>query len=266
MSSEQKNLLTELVELSHQLGHADRAMAILGEGNTSARAPGYDDESFWVKASGSELGTLRPAQLVRVSFEKCRALIDGPELNDEQVKDGLLDAVVEGGDGVRPSVETVLHAALLELPGALPGAGVNFVGHTHPTAINALTCSDRFGEALTQRLFPDQIVVCGPSAVLVPYVDPGLPLARAVRDGAVAYAEHWGEPPKTVFMQNHGFIALGKSAKQVLQISQMAVKSAEVLNGAFAVGMPQFMSEEQVNRIAGRDDEHYRQKVLDGGA
>ena len=231
-------------------------MAILGEGNTLARA---DDESFWVKASGSELGTLRAEQLVRVSFAACRALIDGPDLTDEQIKDGRREAVVEGPEGVRPSVETVLYAALLELP------GINFVGHTHPTAINALTCSDRFGEALTQRLFPDQIVVCGSAAVLVPYVDPGLPLAREVRRGTRAYAERWDEMAKTVYMKNHGFIALGKSGKQVLQISQMAVKSAEILNGAFAVGTPQFMTPEQVARISGRDDEHYRQKVLDGG-
>ncbi|MEO0515492.1 MAG: class II aldolase/adducin family protein [Planctomycetota bacterium] len=252
-------LLAELLTLSHELGDPVRGMAILGEGNTSARAPGNDADSFWVKASGSELSTLRPEQLVRVSFAACRELMNGPDLTDEQIKDGLQAAVVEGPDGVRPSVETVLHAGLLELP------GIHFVGHTHPTAINALTCSDRFGEALTQRLFPDQIVVCGPSAVLVTYVDPGLPLAREVLSGARAYAVQWGEPPKTVYMQNHGFIALGKSAKQVLQISQMAVKSAEILSGAFAVGSPQFMTAPQVARIAGRDDEHYRQKVLDGG-
>lgn len=244
-------LLEELVELSHALGHPSRDLAILGEGNTSARV---DDESFWVKASGSELGTLRPEQLVRVSFAACRELINGPDLTDDQIKDGLQAAVVEGPEGVRPSVETVLHAALLELP------GINFVGHTHPTAINALTCSDRFGEALTQRLFPDQIVVCGSSAVLVPYVDPGLPLAREVLSAAQAYTEQWDETPKTVYMQNHGFIAMGKSSKQVLQISQMSVKSANILNGSFAIGTPQFMTAEQVNRIAGRDDEHYRDR------
>lgn len=257
----EQNLLQELIGLSHALGDPAADLAILGEGNTSARAPGSDGEdSFWVKASGSELASLKPTQLVRVSFAKCRALIDGPQLTDEQVKDGLLDAVIEGGEGVRPSVETVLHATLLELP------GVNFVGHTHPTAINALTCSDRFGEALTQRLFPDQVVVCGPSAVLIPYVDPGLPLARAVRDAAKEYLERWNEPPRTVFMQNHGFIALGRSAKQVLQISRMAVKSARILSGAFAAGTPQYMTAKQVARIGGRDDEHYRQRMLDAGS
>ncbi len=210
-------------------------------------------------ASGSELGTLRPEQLVRVSFAACRELMNGPDLTDDQIKEGLQAAVVEGPEGVRPSVETVLHAALLELP------GIHFVGHTHPTAINALTCSDRFGEALTKRLFPDQVVVCGMSAVLVPYVDPGLPLAREVVHGAKAYVELWGETPKTVYMKNHGFIAMGKSSKQVLQISQMAVKSANILNGAFAIGTPQFMTPEQVARIGSRDDEHYRQRVHDGG-
>ncbi|MEM9882165.1 MAG: class II aldolase/adducin family protein [Planctomycetota bacterium] len=253
-------LIDELLELSHALGDPARQMAILGEGNTSVRA---DHDSFWVKASGSELRTLRPEQVVRVSFAACAKMLEaaagGKTFTDDEVKDALLAAVVEGGDGVRPSVETVLHAALLQQP------GVSFVGHTHPTAINALTCSDRFGDALTKRLFPDQIVVCGESAVLVPYVDPGLPLALEVRDGCVAYRKRYGESPKTVFMRNHGFIALGMSAKQVLQVSQMAVKSAEVLGGALAVGEPTFMTDTQVARIAGRDDEHYRQKVLAGG-
>ena len=248
-------ILTELIALSHELGHRDNDYAILGEGNTSAKV---DDQSFWVKASGSELGTLKPEQLVRVSFAACRDMMQTPDLTDTQVKDALLAAVVEGPDGVRPSVETVLHAALLELD------GVNFVGHTHPTAINALTCSKRFGEDLTRRAFPDQIVVCGPSAALVPYVDPGLPLAAEVLASAKAYTEAFQEAPKTVYMQNHGFIALGKSAKQVAQITAMAVKSARILSNAYAVGGPVFMDQAQVNRIAGRDDEHYRQRVLDG--
>ncbi|MEM7577949.1 MAG: class II aldolase/adducin family protein [Planctomycetota bacterium] len=258
MSIQDTDTLAELLSLSHELGRPERRYAILGEGNTSARASADDADSFWVKASGSELGTLRRDQLVRVSFAACASMVNGPDMTDDAIKEALLAAVVEGGDGVRPSVETVLHAALLQLP------GVRFVGHTHPTEINAIVCSDRFGEALTRRLFPDQIVVCGRSAVLVPYVDPGLPLAREVLAGSEAYLARYREAPKTVFMKNHGFIALGNSAKQVLQITQMAVKSVEILRGAFAVGEPVFMSDTQVARIAGRDDEHYRQRVLGG--
>ena len=250
-------ILKELIALSHELGKPENDYAILGEGNTSAKV---DGETFWVKASGSELRTLKAEQLVRVSFAKCREMMSTPGLTDTQVKDGLLDAVVEGPAGVRPSVETVLHAALLELD------GVQFVGHTHPTAINGIACSKHFGEDLTRRLFPDQIVVCGPSAALVPYVDPGLPLAAEVLASAQAYIKTYDEAPKTVYMQNHGFIALGKTAKQVAQISMMSVKSARILLGAYAAGGPAFMDESNVNRIGGRDDEHYRQRVLDGGA
>ncbi|NBX60264.1 MAG: class II aldolase, partial [Opitutaceae bacterium] len=42
-------LTKQLLELSHQLGREDRALAILGEGNTSAR---LSADTFVVKASG----------------------------------------------------------------------------------------------------------------------------------------------------------------------------------------------------------------------
>lgn len=253
--SDVTQLKDELLSLSHELGKPEAKLAILGEGNTSCRV---DGDSFLVKASGSQLRTLRPDQVVRVSSAKCASLRAQGSLSDAQITAGLLDAVVDGPEGVRPSVETVMHAALLELD------GIHFVGHTHPTAINALTCSEAFGEPIRKRLFPDQIVVCGPSAALVPYVDPGLPLAAAVLDAAHAYADRYGRPPLTIYLKNHGFIALGKAARQVHQVTLMAVKAAEILLGAFAAGTPSFMSDEDVARIAGRDDEHYRQRILSG--
>ena len=44
-----------LIALSHDLGAEGRGLAILGEGNTSAR---HSNETFIVKASGSSLGIL----------------------------------------------------------------------------------------------------------------------------------------------------------------------------------------------------------------
>ena len=251
-----QDTLQQLVDLSHDLGRPEHDLAILGEGNASAVV---DDDSFLVKASGSELRTIRPDQIVRVDRAKCRAILAGPALSDTQIKEALQDAVADPQVELRPSVETVMHAALLDLP------GINFVGHTHPTTINSLTCSDRFEDWLTPRLFPDHIVVCGSSAALVPYVDPGLPLAAAVLESAKQYQQRWDEVPKTIFLKNHGFIALAGSAKQVMQITLMAVKSAKILLGAAAAGNPIFMSDADVARIAGRDDEHYRQKMLQGG-
>ncbi len=246
-------ILTQLITLSNNLGQPANDYVILGEGNTSVRV---DDTSFFVKASGTEMRTIGPAGFVQVRFEPILALLDGPDLSDEAVKQALIEAKVDPQAQGHPSVETALHALCLQLP------GVNFVGHTHPTAINRLTCSAAFETAISGRLFPDEIVVCGPAPVIIPYTDPGLPLAREVRQRINAYLDTYGERPKTILMQNHGFIALAGTAQQVENITAMAVKAARILVGAYALGGPRFMSPEAVRRIHTRPDEHYRQRII----
>ena len=177
----QNDILAQLVAMSRNLGEPNLDYVILGVGNTRARA---DANTFWVKASGTELRTIERAGFVRVAFERVLSMLEAPAQSDEQVKQRLSEAKVDPAtglppapdDGVQPSVETVLHAICLSLE------GVNFVGHTHPTAINSVTCSAAFETAISGRLFPDEIVVCGPAPVVVPYTDPGVPLARKVWD------------------------------------------------------------------------------------
>jgi len=246
-------IFSQLITLSRNLGDPGNDYVILGEGNTSARV---DDKTFWVKASGAELGKIGPAGFVQVSFARVLAMLDGPDLSDDEIKQALIEAKVEPKAGGHPSVETVLHAICLNLP------GVNFVGHTHPTAINMVACSVAFEAALSGRLFPDEIVVCGPAPVVVPYTDPGLPLAREIYRRIAAYLETYGERPKTILMQNHGFIALAATARQVENITAMAVKTARILVGTYALGGPHFMTPEAVNRIHTRPDEHYRQQII----
>jgi rhamnose utilization protein RhaD (predicted bifunctional aldolase and dehydrogenase) len=251
----QDDAISELVTMSNNLGDPTLDYVILGEGNTSARA---DVEAFWVKASGTELRTIDRAGFIRVSFERVLAMLDVPNLTDEQVKKRLYEAKVDSApeDGARPSVETVLHAICLSLE------GVNFVGHTHPTAVNALTCSVAFEMAVNGRLFPDEIVICGAAPVIVPYTDPGLPLAGEVQRRVNRYLEEYQEVPKYILMQNHGLIALGRTAQQAENITAMAVKTARVLQGTYALGGPRFMSSRAVERIHTRPDEWYRRKLL----
>ncbi len=246
-------LLNNLVELSRRLALPEYDYSILAEGNTSARV---DDQTFWVKASGREMHGIGPEGFVQVRFDRVLAVLDGPDQSDAEVKEALAAAKVDPTAPGHPSVETFLHALCLQLP------GVNFVGHTHPTAINAITCSTTFASALAGRLFPDEIVVCGAAAALVPYVDPGLPLARAVRAAIAEHLAAHGERPKTIYMQNHGFIALAATTRQVENITAMAVKAARVLIGAYSLGGPNFMAPQHVARIHTRPDEHYRQRQL----
>jgi rhamnose utilization protein RhaD (predicted bifunctional aldolase and dehydrogenase) len=247
------DVMSQLVALSNRLGQPDWECAILGEGNTSARA---DEQSFFVKASGHELRTIAPQGFVQVAFERVLALLNCGDLSDQAVKDGLAAAKIDPAAPGHPSVETLLHGIFLSLE------GVTFVGHTHPIAVNSITCSQNFEAAYAGRLFPDEIVVCGIAPLLVPYIDPGIPLARHVYQLLQQYLDRYGEAPKTVIMQNHGLIALGRSAQQVETITQMAVKTARILLGTFAAGGPRFMSEQAVQRIHSRPDEHYRQRQL----
>ena len=247
------DLLNQLIVMSNNLGDPANDYVILGEGNTSAKV---DEKSFWVKASGTELRTIGPDGFVQVDFERALAMLDQTNLSDVGVKQALTEAKVDPATPGHPSVETALHAVCLQLP------GINFLGHTHPTAINILTCSAAFETAVSGPLFPDEIVLCGPAPVIVPYVDPGLPLAREFKRQIDAYLDAYGELPKTILMQNHGFVALAGTAQQVENITAMAVKAARIRIGTYALGGPHALSSEAVNRIHTRPDEHYRQRVI----
>jgi len=253
--------LQQLVAMSKRLGDPKNDYVILGEGNTSALNP---DGTFWVKASGHQLPTIDESGFVRVSLERALALLEDEALTDDEIKQRLLEVRVDPESGrwpapnsdVRPSTETVFHAICLSME------GVAFVGHTHATAVNALTCSAAFDEAFGGRLFPDEIVMCGPAPVLVPYIDPGIPLAREIRRRINAYIDTYEERPRVILMQNHGLVALGRSAEQVENITAMMVKTARVLLGAYAAGGPHFLTDENVARIHTRPDELYRRKLL----
>ncbi len=241
-----------LLELSHQLGDEKSGLAILGEGNTSTR---LEDGLFAVKASGSSLSNLDRAGVSRCHLSKVLDLFERPDISDDETEAALLASRAFAQDR-KPSVEALFHAYLLGLP------DVDFVGHTHPIGVNAIGCSPRAQEFASRRLFPDEIVCCGAQSVLVPYVNPGVPLARRIRDEVEAFRQRFGQVPRLILLQNHGMIALGKTAQAVLATTLMAEKAAQIWLGAAALGGPTFLSDEQVEYIAGWNAEAYRQKVL----
>jgi rhamnose utilization protein RhaD (predicted bifunctional aldolase and dehydrogenase) len=249
----------ELIALTRHLGEPARDLVILGEGNTSAR---IYEETFWVTASGRGLDGIDESGFVQVRMEAARAMLRTTGLDDDAVREALIAAKVGGQREPRPSVETVVHAVCLSQP------GVRFIGHTHPTAVNMITCSPDYERLLAGRIFPDEVVVCGPQPLLMPYVDPGLPLAQELDRRLRSFHDEHGHGPKVVYLQNHGVIALGGSALEVRQITAMVVKVARIIIGAAGTTQhctPRFMPESEIRRIHLRADEHYRQRVLRGG-
>jgi rhamnose utilization protein RhaD (predicted bifunctional aldolase and dehydrogenase) len=245
-----KEQLADLLHLSHQLGKEQ--LAILGEGNTSAK---LSAEQFAVKASGTCLATLTEADLTICDSGAVLGLLDKKSLSDEELNHALLNARIDA-KAKKPSIESVFHAWLLTLP------GVSFVGHCHSLTANQILCSPRARDFAERRLFPDEVVYCGPASVFVPYADPGLVLAREIRDRTNAFVQQQGCLPRVILLQNHGIIALGGTAHAVLASSLMTAKAAAIFMGAAALGGPNFLTAQHVERIAVRPDEAHRQREM----
>ena len=126
----------------------------------------------------------------------------------------------------------------------------------------ALLSCQRSRDLFAGSLFPDQIVLLGQAYVLVPYSDPGMPLARVVHGAIQEFVERKKENPKLILIENHGAIALGSTAKQVLNVTQMLDKVCRILTVTLGAGGPRFLSPEQVERIEQRPDERARRLDL----
>ena len=242
--------LTDLVHLSRTLGEPWRRFAILAEGNTSRRVA---EDQLAVKATGRSLRHASPSDFVVVSLRRLSQIVDDSEAGDPDVARYFDE--VETEQGMRPSVEALLHVV------CVLDAGATTVAHTHPESVNALLCSDRADVLAGPPIFPDQVVVIGRRALLVPYTDPGVVLARVVRARLTEHARQWGMP-RAIYLQNHGLFALGSSAIHVLQLTEMADKVSRVLAATLSVGNVVPMTEESSERIDTRDDEQIRRTAL----
>src|SRR5690606_25487511 len=86
LQNPQSSIQNDLLALAADLAACEQ-MAILGEGNVSAR---LDGETFLVKASGTRLGALRPEHLVAVRYAPLLAAMDGGASYDDAEMEALL--------------------------------------------------------------------------------------------------------------------------------------------------------------------------------
>lgn len=196
--------IEQLIEVSRRYG-ADSRFVIAGGGNTSFKTA----DRLWVKASGHALATIG---------EDGFAVLDRAKLNpmgtktysadtaerEAQVKEDLAAACITKDR--RPSVETSMHDAI----------GFAFVVHLHPTAVNALMCSQQ-AEAKCKELFPD--------ALYIPYCDPGYTLFKKVYDEIQAYKATRGAEPQVIFLQNHGIFVGADSVAEIDAVYSSVMKA-----------------------------------------
>ena len=114
--------IQQLIEISQFYGR-DNRFVIAGGGNTSYK----NNETIWVKASGSSLATITEEEFALLDRAKLSPMSEkiyssNPYEREEQVKNDLAAATLTKGK--RPSVETSMHNVI----------NYHFVVHLHPTA------------------------------------------------------------------------------------------------------------------------------------
>ena len=170
--------LTALLECSARLG-SDASLVQAGGGNTSIKL----GDRLWVKASGRWLADALDAPIfVPVSLSGVRRRIAAQEADPV----GPEFVAAHDAQGLRPSIETTLHALL-------PHAAV-----LHVHSVDALAWLVR--DDAQARITP---LLGGLRWAWVPYVRPGLVLT-----GVVAQALAQG-PVDVVVMGNHGLVVGG---------------------------------------------------------
>lgn len=181
--------LEHLVRLSKFAGERfDLTQA--GGGNSSAKLP---DGTMLIKASGYLLSevSLNKAY-AKLNNAKLLAVLEDPGLlniHDKKEREAYAKGAVDKAlldTSFRPSIETLLHAVLHK-----------YVLHTHPVAVNAVTCRDTWKKELLE-LFPESVCVA--------YATPGLELTLELKKELGIYNKTKEGLPDLIFLQNHGII------------------------------------------------------------
>jgi len=173
----------------------DPGLVLHGGGNTSVKGRrrtllGDDVECLWVKGSGSSLDRVEPRDLPALDLAYLRRLRTLDQLSDEEMQNQLRTHLFDASSP-NPSVEALLHAFLPQ----------TFVDHSHADAICVLT-NQEDGEAILRDAMGDGVLV-------LPFIMPGFPLAKAVADAFERAPTAHG-----IVLAKHGLFTFGDTARE----------------------------------------------------
>lgn len=202
-----KKEISKLIEVSRFYGR-QKEFVIGGGGNTSFK----NDKYLWVKASGRSLENIDEDGFALLSRERLQRMRsekypDDPVNREKEVKNDLIRSLVDPVEGIRPSVETLLHDSL----------EFRYVVHTHPTMVNAIMCSREAGKTIT-RFFKDD-------AVFVEYTGPGYVLWGVVDQKITKFKEKHGKHPSIIFLENHGLIVGADNIEDIKELHHRIIET-----------------------------------------
>lgn len=225
----------ELVTLAQRLGQHPARLALWHEGSVAAKMP---SGHFTVSAANAMLAGLDSDQLVDMDLAKTQAFLALDDVTEEQFTEAKVVP-----ESPRPSADVFTYADLFAFD------GIYYAAHTQPIPVNQITCSPRARQFSDRRNLPHEVLACGQASVLVPFAPPGLQLAKEIKRKIMLWRDRYKTVPKLILIQNHGMIALGETVEEVMMITEMTIKFAEIFLGAAMMGGPEFLKPIHVTQI-----------------
>jgi len=216
MGDEARTLL-ELIKISNAVGK-DSSLVQGGGGNTSVKTD--DGKYMYIKASGTALKDMntkrgwrrmRLEPVLSIIKDKSLAKMEVHKRETEVVNRLLLACDDDVTCVARPSVEAHLHAFLDKC-----------VIHLHPSSAGAFA-NAKNGKAELEKFFNKfeirklKIEIFLPP-LWVPYVNPGLTLAKKIAQLVDDYQRRFGKKPAILFLEKHGLLISADSADTALRL------------------------------------------------
>ena len=187
-------LLDELLRAS-EYAAKDVCLVQGSGGNASVKSA----DTLWIKASGLTMGDVgRGTGYVAVDLALVLEMLGSAKWHPE--------LLVAANGRLLPSMETGFHALLGPV-----------VLHTHPVYVNAFASMEGGREALKAAI---------PGSLWVDYCAPGLDLALMVRDALAQQPSS-----DAIVLANHGLIASGKTADEVVATTERFITAGRKFFG-----------------------------------
>jgi rhamnose utilization protein RhaD (predicted bifunctional aldolase and dehydrogenase)/NAD(P)-dependent dehydrogenase (short-subunit alcohol dehydrogenase family) len=188
----------------------DSRLVLHGGGNTSVKLTettvfGETEDILWVKGSGWDMSSIKPAGFAPVRMRHLQALAKLPALSDMDMAREFRVAMIDPA-APSPSVEAILHAII----------PFKWVDHTHADAVITLTNSVHGAELIE--------AVYGARLLRIPYVMPGFKLAHLC---AELYPREHGSQTIGMVLMNHGIFTWGDTARESYERTIEMVALAE---------------------------------------
>lgn len=188
---------------------ADPSLVLHGGGNASLKITvrtvlGDEVPALYVKTSGTDMASIDGDGFLPLDLQYLRRLRALDHLSDEEMVSELRLHALRDSQAVA-SIEALVHAFL---PGRV-------VDHTHADWVLALT-NRAGGEDLVREAL-------GPDVIVLPYLSPGVKLARASADAVEAQPG-----ARAMVWARHGIVTWGRTARESYEAMVDLVSRAEM--------------------------------------